>query len=178
MHRCTVCGGFFPCPHDVADIVTCETTAAISLHARIVTNKRPVRMSGHSDRPRSLCGSEVAWDTARSLSCTTCGQCVDIVRDPQRRSIARAHALALREPSSESYDGAFDDLFVARTIAEHMADYTEDVIDDLVEALLEGFAKTEADIAKRMQHLRPAPRPRTPIETMVDRATGFDRERR
>jgi len=57
-------------------LVTCETVAAIVLHARRITN-RGVRLSGHVEpRPLALCGSPVDWDTQRPVSAVHCRSCL------------------------------------------------------------------------------------------------------
>lgn len=60
-----------------AQLVTCETVAAVVLHARRVADI-PVRLSGHSPlRPLALCGRPVDWDTeipvsVRAVTCRNC----------------------------------------------------------------------------------------------------------
>jgi hypothetical protein len=59
---------------DVSLFVTCETTAAISLHIREV-GETPINYSGFAQRPTALCGAIVAWDTKISLNYSTCSTC-------------------------------------------------------------------------------------------------------
>lgn len=68
----------------VGDLVTCESTAAIILHARRVTSATPVMLGGHaSPRPATLCGTEAAWDTMRPVSAETVHEfTVDVEFEP------------------------------------------------------------------------------------------------
>lgn len=59
-------------------LAVCETTAAITTHLRVVTDRHPIRLSGHSDRPLSLCGMTIAWDTRRPVSVVGCRECLAV----------------------------------------------------------------------------------------------------
>ena len=59
--------------------VTCETVAAIVLHIRIV-GPEGVRRAGFSERPKSLCGAKVSWDTGIMPGLATCRDCIEEYR--------------------------------------------------------------------------------------------------
>ncbi len=63
--------------HD--DLVSCETVAAIVLHARRIGPRlKGVAYGGHTDpRPLALCGAAIDWDTTRPATeaCVTCRSC-------------------------------------------------------------------------------------------------------
>lgn len=61
------------------ELVTCESTAAITLHLRS-TREIPVSLSGFATRPRALCGAEVAWDTRIQVSAASCCKCLEVER--------------------------------------------------------------------------------------------------
>lgn len=62
-------------------LVACESTAAITLHAREVTDVTPVKLGGHrSPRPVTLCGTEAAWDTTSPLAAVRCRVCLEKMR--------------------------------------------------------------------------------------------------
>lgn len=63
------------------ELVTCETTAAISLHAREVTERHPVKLGGHYNGPLTLCGRVVGWDTQRPLGGVSCTRCKKILAE-------------------------------------------------------------------------------------------------
>jgi hypothetical protein len=63
------------------EIATCETTAAISLHARIVTAEHPIKLGGHHNGPSTLCGRSVGWDTQRPVSSVSCRDCVQKLKE-------------------------------------------------------------------------------------------------
>lgn len=61
----------------VGTMTACESTAAIVVHARLVSEKYPVRPTGHSNRPKALCSAEIAWDrecpvSENTITCRTC----------------------------------------------------------------------------------------------------------
>lgn len=59
----------------VGELVTCETVAAIVVHARRIVESE-VRLSGHTaPRPLALCGSPVDWDTMIPVAGTSCRWC-------------------------------------------------------------------------------------------------------
>ena len=58
-------------------LTTCESTAAILLHVRDVTDLTTIRLGGHAHpRPLTLCGTEAAWDMRSDLKWTTCKACL------------------------------------------------------------------------------------------------------
>jgi len=57
-------------------LVVCETVAAITPHLRRVTDEHPIRLSGHSNKPKALCGREINWDTKLPLSSARCALCL------------------------------------------------------------------------------------------------------
>lgn len=56
-------------------MVVCETMAAITTHLRVVDDEHPIRLSGHSVPPATLCGMSAAWDTQLPLNATRCNAC-------------------------------------------------------------------------------------------------------
>ena len=66
------------------DFVVCESEAAIVTHARVLDERHPlISYSGHVDRPRALCGSEVAWDTRSTWNLkgsVRCRDCLDALK--------------------------------------------------------------------------------------------------
>ncbi len=58
-------------------LVICETVAAITPHLREVTTTHPIRLGGHSDKPKALCGREINWDTELPLSAARCSKCLE-----------------------------------------------------------------------------------------------------
>jgi hypothetical protein len=61
------------------ELITCETVAAIVLHARHIVD-RDVRLNGHrSPKPLALCGSPVDWDTQRPVSAVHCRSCLAVL---------------------------------------------------------------------------------------------------
>ena len=58
-------------------LVTCESIAAIVLHARVVTDTTPIKLGGHRHPPpRTLCGAAAAWDTRRPIEGVHCRDCI------------------------------------------------------------------------------------------------------
>ena len=63
----------------MSEFITCESTAAIVLHARRI-GISPVTLSGHSaPRPITLCGTEAAWDTRLPLTAVKCRKCIEVL---------------------------------------------------------------------------------------------------
>jgi hypothetical protein len=63
------------------ELVTCETVAAVALHARRITD-RDVKLGGHAwPKPVALCGRVMDWDTMRPATalCVTCRTCKAIL---------------------------------------------------------------------------------------------------
>ena len=61
----------------IANLVVCETVAAIAKHLRDTTYKA-VSLSGHATpRPAALCGALIAWDTTLPIFAATCSSCID-----------------------------------------------------------------------------------------------------
>lgn len=59
------------------EIVTCETIAAIAVHASRIVD-RDVHLAGHrTPRPLALCGLPVDWDTMIPVTaaCVSCRRC-------------------------------------------------------------------------------------------------------
>lgn len=64
-------------------VLTCETIAAIVVHARH-EGDRPVRYGGHArPKPVSLCGRKIDWDTRRPLSSVSCRHCLEALTKVQ-----------------------------------------------------------------------------------------------
>jgi hypothetical protein len=62
-------------------LFTCETTAAIVVHARF-PNGVPQKLGGHAmPRPKTLCGADAAWDTRLPLFAVTCKTCREILTE-------------------------------------------------------------------------------------------------
>ena len=63
-------------------VVTCESSAAISLHARWLTTTTPaVSLSGHRHPfPSAMCGAAIRWDTRVPINGTTCPKCIQSLR--------------------------------------------------------------------------------------------------
>lgn len=55
-------------------LYACETTAAITIHVRDVT-EIPPNFGGHAKRPLSLCGMPIAWDLRSPLRNVRCIDC-------------------------------------------------------------------------------------------------------
>lgn len=60
--------------------VTCETTAAVTLHARVVTDVNPVQYGGHSATVLALCGRQASWDMRSPLKFVTCRPCLEALK--------------------------------------------------------------------------------------------------
>lgn len=74
-------------------LATCETTAAITLHVRVVGD-RPFNPSGHTTpRPRALCGVNIAWDTQIDLGGVRCRSCLQALELTMRWTGPRARDL-------------------------------------------------------------------------------------
>jgi hypothetical protein len=57
-------------------LVTCETTAAISLHLRkLEPNEEPCYSGRKNPRATTLCGRPVGWDTRIDPTQATCNAC-------------------------------------------------------------------------------------------------------
>jgi hypothetical protein len=69
----------------VNTLVTCETIAAIVIHVRRIGD-RPIRLSGHSDKPTTLCGRLADWDTLIPVSpaAVSCRRCRVVLGWPER----------------------------------------------------------------------------------------------
>lgn len=65
---------------DPADMVVCETVAAITPHLRRVgRGLPPIRLGGHPDpRPFALCGTPIAWDTELPIDAARCSRCLRV----------------------------------------------------------------------------------------------------
>lgn len=61
--------------------ITCESTAAITLHVRIVLGTTPANYSGHSPRIKALCGGVVAWDTKLPIGAARCTKCIEVMKN-------------------------------------------------------------------------------------------------
>lgn len=57
------------------EYVTCESTAAITVHIRKVGNV-PVSLSGFTSRPQALCTAVVAWDCQIPTAGAGCWACI------------------------------------------------------------------------------------------------------
>lgn len=57
--------------------IVCETTAAITTHARpLGEDDRPASYTGHrSPQPAALCGVIIAWDTKLPVAAVRCLRC-------------------------------------------------------------------------------------------------------
>lgn len=62
------------------DLVICETTAAITLHLREVTQESPVMLSGSNGKTFTLCGAKSGWDTQIPLGNERCRKCIGVAR--------------------------------------------------------------------------------------------------
>lgn len=63
------------------DLVTCETVAALVLHARRIAN-HSVQLGGHdTPRPLALCGAPIYWDTQRPVSDVHCRLCLAVLKN-------------------------------------------------------------------------------------------------
>ena len=67
---------------NLTELITCESTAAISLHLRKISEAK-ISYSGHSPRPKALCGREVAWDTRIVVTLASCTDCRQIAMLPE-----------------------------------------------------------------------------------------------
>lgn len=66
---------------------TCESVAAVIVHARVVTPEHPVSYGGYREgRPQAMCAVEVAWDTQLSLEVVGCRSCLLAIGDQVRWS--------------------------------------------------------------------------------------------
>lgn len=57
------------------EFVTCESTAAITVHIRKVGNV-PVSLGGFTSRPKALCDTVVAWDCRGPVTEARCWACI------------------------------------------------------------------------------------------------------
>jgi hypothetical protein len=66
-------------------LFACETTAAITIHARDAT-RIPPSFSGFAsnNRPKALCGAIVAWDLRSPLKNVRCLDCLKKLADIDR----------------------------------------------------------------------------------------------
>ncbi len=61
-------------------LIACETTAAITTHAREVIPANPVSYSGSNGKTKTLCGSRVGWDLQYTgVENIRCRDCIDKV---------------------------------------------------------------------------------------------------
>lgn len=58
------------------NLVVCETVAAITTHLREVSDEYPIKLGGHSNKPKALCGREINWDTRLPISSARCTKCL------------------------------------------------------------------------------------------------------
>lgn len=61
--------------------VCCETSAAITIHIREVTETSPIKLGGHWPRPSALCSAAVSWDITTPLEAARCRRCIDTHRN-------------------------------------------------------------------------------------------------
>lgn len=63
-------------------LVVCETVAAITPHLRVLSaDTPPLSLSGFAQRPTTLCGMTVAWDTRLPISAARCKRCLERARE-------------------------------------------------------------------------------------------------
>ena len=85
-------------------LIVSESVAAITTHLRDATEVGP-NFGGHSPRPYSLCGVQVAWDTHLPIAAARCRACLaekaraerELARLEESRA-ATERARALRKP--------------------------------------------------------------------------------